>query len=354
MKLKAQLAAGIAAVALMAGAATAEGRQSRHDHDPFGWRCRTRHRRARRVPAGAENGRRCRGPGVELIVEDDQRKPDIAVQLADKMIPVRSGRCPDRHHLVEPRHGPSFPPPWRRGKFYLSPNAGPSALAGAGCDKNYFNVCLAERQPARGRRELTRIQRVTRIPSCWRRTILRARMPSPATSASMKGLRRERSIPSLVRPTTPPRSRRSAIPARILCSSSCPAAWGIAFMKQYAESGVDIPLVGPAFSFDQNILQAVGDAALGVKNTSQWNKDIDNPMNRAFVAAYEEEYGRLPSLYSSQGFDTANLLLSAMKVADVADQDAFRAALEVAAFPSVRGDFKFAPEPSPDSGHLCP
>ena len=27
-----------------------------------------------------------------------------------------------------------------QGKFYLSPNAGPSALAGKGCHENYFNV----------------------------------------------------------------------------------------------------------------------------------------------------------------------------------------------------------------------
>ena len=100
-------------------------------------------------------------------------------------------------------------------------------------------------------------------------------------------------------------------------------------------------LVFTAFSFDQGILQAVGDAALGVKNTSQWNKDIDNPANMAFVASFQAEYGRLPSLYASQGFDTANLLISAMDKADVKDAEAFRAALKAAEFDSVRGDFAF-------------
>ncbi|MEM7320914.1 MAG: ABC transporter substrate-binding protein, partial [Pseudomonadota bacterium] len=120
-----------------------------------------------------------------------------------------------------------------------------------------------------------------------------------------------------------------------------PGGMGIAFMRQYAESGVDIPLVGPAFSFDQGILQAVGDAALGVHNTSQWNKDIDNPVNAAFVDSFQAEYGRLPSLYASQGFDTANLLLSALDTAHPDDADAFRAALKAAKFDSVRGDFAF-------------
>lgn len=54
-----------------------------------------------------------------------------------------------------------------------------------------------------------------------------------------------------------------------------PGGMGISFLKQYKDSGVDLPVIGPAFSFDQGILQAVGDAALGVKNTSQWSKDID-------------------------------------------------------------------------------
>lgn len=116
---------------------------------------------------------------------------------------------------------------------------------------------------------------------------------------------------------------------------------GISFLKQYAGSGVGLPVVGPAFSFDQGILQAVGDAALGVKNTSQWNKDIDNEANAAFVASFQEKYGRLPSLYASQGFDTANLILSALDKAEPADQDAFRAALKAADFASVRGSFKF-------------
>ena len=91
---------------------------------------------------------------------------------------------------------------------------------------------------------------------------------------------------------------------------------GISFLKQYAASGVDIPLTGPAFSFDQGILQAVGAAALGVVNTSQWNKDLDNAANKAFVKSFQEAYGRLPSLYASQGFDTANLIISALAKAD--------------------------------------
>ena len=116
---------------------------------------------------------------------------------------------------------------------------------------------------------------------------------------------------------------------------------GIAFMKQYAQSGVGIPVLGPGFSFDQDVLGAIGDAAIGVKTTSQWSKDLDNPANKTFVETFQAEYGRLPSLYASQVYDTANLILSAAAKASVKDADAFRAALKAAEFKSVRGDFKF-------------
>jgi branched-chain amino acid transport system substrate-binding protein len=93
-----------------------------------------------------------------------------------------------------------------------------------------------------------------------------------------------------------------------------PGDMGIAFMKQYAQAGLmdRIPVFGAGFSFSQDILEAMGDAALGVKNTSQWNKDLDNKANREFVEAFEQEYGRLPSLYASQGYDAARLIASAL------------------------------------------
>jgi branched-chain amino acid transport system substrate-binding protein len=120
-----------------------------------------------------------------------------------------------------------------------------------------------------------------------------------------------------------------------------PGGMGISFLKQYANSGIDLPVVGPAFSFDQTILGAVGDAALGIRNTAQWAPDLDNAANIAFVESFKAEYGRIPSIYASQAFDTALLIASAAAKADVKDTDAFRAALREADFASTRGDFRF-------------
>jgi branched-chain amino acid transport system substrate-binding protein len=130
-----------------------------------------------------------------------------------------------------------------------------------------------------------------------------------------------------------------------------PGGMGINFVKQAAQAGLTdlIPFFGPAFSFDDTLLDAVGDAAIGIYNTSQWSPDMDNAANQAFVPAYKTKFGRYPTLYASQGFDTANLILSALdKTGDSLDDlEAFRAALRAAKFDSVRGAFAFGPNQHP-------
>ena len=276
---------------------------------------------------------------IEVIVEDDQRKPDIAVQLADKMI--QSEKVDVLTGIIWSNLAMAVvPSATAQGKFYLSPNAGPSALAGKGCHPNYFNVAWQNDN-------LHEAAGAYSNDAGHNKAFILA--PNyPAGQDALKGYKRffEGEVVEEVY-TKLGQTDYAAEIAQIRASDAdnvfffLPGGMGISFLKQYSGSGVDLPVVGPAFSFDQGILQAVGEAALGVKNTSQWNKDIDNPTNVAFVESFESEYGRLPSLYASQGFDTANLLLSAMEKADVADQDGFREALRQAEFSSTRGDFKF-------------
>lgn len=277
---------------------------------------------------------------IEVVIEDDQRKPDIAVQLADKMI--QSEKVDVLTGIIWSNLAMAVvPSATAQGKFYLSPNAGPSALAGKGCHENYFNVAwqndnLHEAAGA-----------YANTASLKNSFILAPNYP--AGKDALTGYKRQYGGELAGEIFTKlGQTDYAAELAQIRASGAdsvfffLPGGMGISFLKQYADSGIDLPVVGPAFSFDQGILQAVGAAALGVKNTSQWNKDIDNATNKAFVESFQAEYGRLPSLYASQGFDTANLLLSAMDKASVTDSDAFRAALEAADFDSTRGDFSFA------------
>ena len=282
---------------------------------------------------------------LNVFIEDDQRKPDVAVQLADKMI--QENKVDVLTGIIWSNLAMAVvPAAVGQGKFYLSPNAGPSALAGKGCDKNYFNVAWQNdnlHEAAGAYANTTGYKKAFILAPNY-----------PAGKDALTGFKRffKGEVAGELY-TQLGQTDYAAEIAQIKASGAdtvfffLPGGMGIAFTKQYAQSEVGLPLIGPAFSFDQGILGAVGEAALGVKNTSQWNKDIDNETNKAFVESFQAEYGRLPSLYASQGFDTANLLLSAMAKASVKDADAFRAALEAADFKSTRGAFKFGPNHHP-------
>jgi branched-chain amino acid transport system substrate-binding protein len=276
---------------------------------------------------------------IEVVIEDDQRKPDIAVQLSDKMI--QSERVDVMTGIIWSNLAMAVvPAAVNQDVFYLSPNAGPSQLAGQGCHQNYFNVAWQNDN-------LHEAAGSYANSAGYANSFILA--PNyPAGQDALTGYKRmyEGELAGEVF-TQLGQTDYAAEIAQIRASDAdsvfffLPGGMGISFLKQYANSGVDIPVVGPAFSFDQGILQAVGDAALGVVNTSQWSKDIDNPTNAAFVESFQAEYKRLPSLYASQGFDTANLLLSALAVAHPDNADAFRDALRAADFDSTRGDFEF-------------
>lgn len=282
---------------------------------------------------------------IEVIVEDDQRKPDLAVQLADKLI--QSEKVDVLTGIVWSNLAMAvIPSATAQGKIYLSPNAGPSALAGKGCHPNYFNVAWQNDN-------LHEAAGAYANTAGLKNSFIMA--PNyPAGHDALAGYKRTYGggLSGEIFTKLGQTDYASEL-AQIRASGAdsvfffLPGGMGISFLKQYADSGIDIPLVGPAFSFDQDILQAVGDAALGVHNTSQWNKDVENPTNAAFVAAFEAEYGRLPSLYASQGYDTANLLLSAVDKADFSDREAFLNALRAADFDSVRGDFAFGSNQHP-------
>ncbi len=282
---------------------------------------------------------------IEVIVEDDQRKPDIAVQLADRMI--QSDRVDVMTGIIFSNLAMAVvPSATAQGLFYLSPNAGPSALAGKGCHPNYFNVAWQNDN-------LHEAAGAYANGAKYENTFILA--PNyPAGKDALTGFKRFfEGDPAGELYTKLGQKDYAAEIAQIRASGAdsvfffLPGGMGISFLKQYADSGLDLPVIGPAFSFDQGILQAVGEAALGVVNTSQWNKDLDNATNAAFVESFAAKYDRLPSLYASQGFDTANLLLSALEVADPDDADAFRTALEAADFSSTRGDFAFGPNHHP-------
>ena len=275
---------------------------------------------------------------IEVVTEDDGQKPELAVQIADKMI--QSDQVDILTGIIWSNLAMAVvPSAVAQGKFYLSVNAGPSPLAGSQCNENYFNVAYQNDNFHEAMGQYANED--------YKKTFILA--PNyPAGTDALTGFKRfyKGELTGEVY-TQLGQTDYAAEIAQIRASGAdsvfmfLPGGMGIAFTKQYAQSGVDIPLMGPGFSFSQDVLGAIGDAALGVKNSGSWAKDLDNEANAKFVETFQAEYGRLPSVYAAQAYDTANLIVAAAGKASVKDADAFRAALKEADFDSVRGKFSF-------------
>jgi branched-chain amino acid transport system substrate-binding protein len=122
-------------------------------------------------------------------------------------------------------------------------------------------------------------------------------------------------------------------------------AGGIAFVKQYAQAGLQnqIPLYSEDPVANPLTFPAQGDAAVGVIMGTNWTADLDNPANKKFVSSFTAKYNRLPATFAALGYDAVKLIDSAVKDVGgkIENKDAVRAALRKANFESVRGSFKF-------------
>ena len=296
-----------------------------------------------------QEGGKLGGVAVELMVEDDGRKPEKGKQIAERYI---------KKNGVKIMTGIVFsnvamavvPKVVRQDVIYLSANAAPSKLAGKGCNPNYFSVSYQN----------DNLDEVVGqyVTETGHKNVYLIAPNYPAGKDHLAGFKRfyKGNITGEVY-TKLGQSDYAAEIAAIRAAKPeavfffLPGGMGINFLKQFSQAGLtdSIPVYGPAFSFDERILKAVGPAALGVKNGSQWTHDLDNEANIQFVAAYKKAYNRMPTLYASQGYDTARLIGSALKAVggNVTDLNALKSALKKAEFSSVRGNFAFGKNQHP-------
>jgi branched-chain amino acid transport system substrate-binding protein len=283
------------------------------------------------------------GRPVELVQGDDQAKPDVGRQLADKMVER------DRVHIVT---GVNFSnvmlalakPVLDAGAFIVSVNAGPSQYAGAQCHPHFF---VGSFQNDTGPEAMGLYLQKKGL----KRVYLMA--PNyPAGKDMLAGVKRyfKGEVAGEVYTAfgqldyaAEIAQLRAAKPDGVFFFY--PGGMGINFVKQYAQAGLknDIPLYGPSFSLDQTVLPGMGDAAVGAFVSTFWSEDFDNPASKAFVADFEKQYGRIPSPNAAQAYDTARLIDAALKSVNgkIEDKAAFQKALETARFEPVRGKFRF-------------
>lgn len=122
-----------------------------------------------------------------------------------------------------------------------------------------------------------------------------------------------------------------------------PGGMGVNFVKQYAQAGLagKIPFLS-AYTVDETTLPATRDAAVGLLSAAHWAPNLDNPVNKKFVADFEKTYKYAPSAFASQSYDAVLLIDTAVKAVGgkIANRKAFRDAMKKARFNSTRGAFK--------------
>ena len=289
-----------------------------------------------------QSGGKLGGVEVEVIREDDQLKPDLAVQTVNRFI---------ERDEVDVVAGITFSnvmmavakPLADSDTVFVGMNAGPAPLAGERCAPNFFFVGYQNDQQAEGVGKYA-------TDKGFNNVYLMA--PNyQAGKDAVGGFKRyyKGGVAGEVY-TRVNQPDYSAEIAQLQAANPdavyvfYPGGMGINFIKQFRQAGLlgKIPLLSVS-SFDGTTLPALKETAVGAISGSFWGADFDNAANQQFVQAFEDKYGRIPSQYAAQAYDGALLLDAALKQVDgnYQDKDALKKALREVDFESVRGEFAF-------------
>jgi len=283
------------------------------------------------------------GLAVEMTVVDDQQNPETARQSAERFI---------KRDKVDLITGivfsnvllPVLPAVLASDTLYLSTNSGPSDYAGAKCNRNFFAVAWHNEDIPQAMGKYATDRKFTRVAMI---------APNyPGGRENLAGFRRQYKGDVVEEIYTKLGQLDYAAELATLRAAKpdavfffLPGGMGVNFIKQFEASGLakQVALLAPAYSGDEDTIAAVGDAITGLYNSTHWAADLPNAANQKFVADFQKNYGRTPTLYAAQGYDTAMLVDSAVRAVGgkVDDHDAMRKALRAADFKSVRGPFRF-------------
>jgi branched-chain amino acid transport system substrate-binding protein len=287
-------------------------------------------------------GNKLGGREVELLVQDDELKPDVAVGKAKAFV---------ERDKVDFVVGPVFSnilqamlkPVTDGGVILISPNAGTSSFAGKECNPNLF---VTSYQNDQVHEVLGKYAQDKGIKSAF---IMAPNYQAGKDSlAGFKHYFKGEVVDEVYVPLN--QLDYSAELSKIAAASPqaifvfLPGGMGVNFVKQFRQAGLaDKMTFLSAFTVDESTLPAQQDAALGFFGGANWAPDLDNPQNKAFVDAYLKEYNAVPGSYAFQAYDAALLIDSALKATGgkTSDKAALRTEMAKANFTSLRGKFRF-------------
>jgi branched-chain amino acid transport system substrate-binding protein len=282
------------------------------------------------------------GRDVEVVIADDELKPDVAVTKVKGLI---------ERDKVDFVVGPIFSnilqaiikPVTDEKVFLISPNAGTSNFAGKECNPNLFVTSYQNDQIFEVLGKHAQDRRMKRL-------FIMA--PNYQAGRDALGGFKHFFKGEVVDEVYVPLNQLdySAELSKIAAAKPdaifvfLPGGMGVNFVKQFRQAGLaDSVKFLSAFTVDESTLPAQKEAALGFLGGANWAPNLDNAQNKEFVGAYEKEYGAVPGSYAFQAYDAALLIDSALRSqkGSSVDKDALRTALAKADFKSLRGEFKF-------------
>jgi len=287
-------------------------------------------------------GGKMAGRDVEVVVADDELKPDSAVTKVKGLLErdkVDFVVGPIFSNILQAIHKPVTDTK----TFLISPNAGPSSYAGKNCSPFFYVTSYQNDQVHEVLGKVAQDRGYKRV------YVMVPNYQAGKDSAAgfkldYKGEIVEESYVPLGTLDFQVELSKIASQKPDAVFTFMPGGMGVSLVKQYRQAGLadQIPVLS-AFTVDESTLPAQQDAAVGMFGGADWAPDLNNPQSKKFVASYESAYNGVPGTYAMQGYDAALLIDSAVKAVkgDLANKDAVAAALKKADFTSLRGNFKF-------------
>src|SRR3989442_1632030 len=117
------------------------------------------------------------------------------------------------------------------------------------------------------------------------------------------------------------------------------------FPKQFEAAGLKgkLPLMGGGTTFDEFVLPSLGDEAIGGMSPLIYSAALDTPVNKRFVTDYRKKYGKVPSYFSETCYTSTRWINEAAKAigGDVENREKFLEALRRVEIPDApRGPVK--------------
>ena len=298
----------------------------------------------------AREGNKVAGRDVVMIKEDDEMQPPVGIRKTEKLIesdkvdiltgPVHSGILMGMRDKVH-----------NSKTILIVSNAGADAISRERCSKWIFRTSFSNWQPCQPMGGWV-------AKNASKEVFLTA--PNYQAGKDMMNAFKETFVPAggkLIGEEYPKlgetdyaplltKIRQSGAKAVFAFFSGTDA---VNFVKQYDQFGLkgQVKLTGAGFLTEPDVLPAQGKAALGTITGHFYTPQLDSPVNKKFVADFKAKFGgKTPDGFACQGYDTAEVIVRALKTVNgnTQDKDKLVAALEKVQFESPRGWFSFDPK----------